>query len=52
MEQVRYAGSHEPKDLTPGNVYLIDDVAVGKFVTKIKLANDPHWYNTAHFTVI
>ena len=52
MEQVRFANSHEPTELISGNVYLVDDVAVGKFFTKIKLANDPHWYNTAHFTVI
>ena len=52
MEQVSFAGSDEPTELIPGKAYLVDDIIIGDFFTKIKLSNDSHWYNSAHFTIV
>lgn len=48
-EQVKWADASNPDHLQVGDTYVIDDVMCSNWWTKIKLANDPGWYNSVHF---
>lgn len=48
-EQVKWANADEPEHLETGGTYEIEDVRRSEWYTKIKLIEDPCWYNSVHF---